>query len=681
MAGLEAEVESGYGLDVQPMEDRELAQWLEQEKDTSIGNDNSEISDQRARSMERYLGEPYGNEVNGRSQVVSRDVTDAVEWAMPQLMDVFFGGDTTVELDPTGAEDADAARLETAYLNYLFLRQNNGFIEGYQFIKDALLQTDGIIKVWSEDETKEYYETYVGLTQAELQALLITGDKEPVEKSDYETVVEVPTPEGPQPMPVVLSDVKLRCSRTERKVRVCAVPPEEFLVSKRTRTNLQETPYCNHTAEYTRSELRELMESIGSDLDPDEIFERYQGEARISSSPERLARHAHDGTDPDTFFSNNSDLVWVNEEYARVDANGDGYDELLKVIRVGTEVLWKEEVEIIPFAHAQAILLSHKWNGLSLASLVEDIAQIKTALQRSHLDNIYRQNNGRVAVLEGQVEMDDLLTSRPGGVVREYVSGAVRPLQEPPLSPQAFDLLAYFDQIRDERTGISKLSQGLDPNALSSNVASSAVGQVMSAAQQRIKLMARVLAEGFRQVFWLLHEVSRREMDSLERFEFNGQSIEVNPGRFLERKDYTVRVGLGNIERDADLQRLGLIAQDMQLIASQGGMGRILQEGNVYELAVARARAAGFKNFNSFYTDPRQLPPPEQQPSEAEIEAQVLQATHQHEQMLRQMEIESRERIEAAKLEMKAEELRLKDKELEMEAELERTQGRGVSLG
>lgn len=666
-----------------PMTDEELAAFLDHEDQNSVGVDSGEISSQRADSMERYLGQPYGNERPGSSSVVSRDVTDAVEWSMPQLMSVFFSGETVAELDPDGEEDVQGTELETKYLNHVFLKKNNGFLEGYQFIKDALINKNGVFGAWVEESVKEKFESYEGLTEDELLMVLQDPSAELVEHSTFVEEVLQANPETGEAIavPVEFHDVKIRFATIEKIERVQAIPPEEFRVSRRTRLDLQKSPYVCHVTDYTKGELRELIESLGVDVDPDMAFAEASS-SHLGSSPERLARHSIDGTDPDNRgFNSTSDTVSVYKEFTLVDANGDGYEERLATLRVGRKILWREEVRLVPFASASPVIIPHKFNGLSLADLVKDLAEIKTVLTRNILDNIYKQNNGRMAVLDGQVELEDLLHNRPGGVVREFVSGAVRPLVEGQIPQQAFEMLGYLDSVRDERTGVSKLTQGLDPNALSSNVAFGAVAQVMTAAQQRIKLMAMLMAEGFKQIFWILHELSRTEVGTAQKIRFNEEFMEVDPSRFLERKDFSIRVGLGNIEQDIELGRLGMIAQDMQMIAAQGGVGRIIQEGNVYNLAAARAKAAGEKAFGRFYTDPQQLPPPEQQPSEIEVEQFKMQADQQFELQKLQMQLESDEKIELAKLAMKADELALKERELVAEIKLETEQGRGVELG
>ena len=661
----------------------ELAQMLSEQHRQAIGGaDYSEVSQQRAEGMNRYMGEPYSGSlapVEGRSQVNSRDLTDAVEWAKPQLIDVFFGGDQVVELDPQSGEDVEAVRLQSQYLNYVYLRENNGFLEGHQAIQDALIQKDGWQKGWVEESVdSELLEPMYGLTDAELEAMLLDPDVEMVGHTIYEDEVEVP---GQGFMPVQLHDVELRRFTRERKLKVKAIPPEEIKTSSDARHNLQEISYISHDEEYTQSDLAKLLITLGrEDLDAEDLMKMAsEGPTTLSSSPERVARHRADSSQPQEPFMTNK--VVVHEEYSYADLDGDGFDERIKTFRVGREVIFAEAVNLVPFAHFSVILLSHKLNGLSLHDLIKEIAEIKTSLVRNHLDNFYQHNNSRWAVLDGQVNLEDLLVSRPGGVVRENVAGAVRPLQAPALPNAAFEMLAYYDQLRDERTGISKLSQGLDQNALTSNVASTAISQVMTAAQQRMKLMARVLGEGFKQIFWVLHELSRLYIPGEQRFVLDGQPMAVDPSRFLKRSDLSIRVGLGTAERDSKLQRLGMIAQDMQMIAAQGGAGRILQEQNVYELAVARAKTVGEKNPERFYTDPQLLPPPEQGPSEAEIKLQLAQIDAEKDIHIAKLEIESRERIKAAELERKDDELVLKEREIEAEIEIEKTQKRGAEIG
>jgi len=683
----------------QPMDIEDLLKFLQEQSEDAIGADDSLLSRQRIRAMQDYHGEKYGNEVEGKSQIISREVLDAVEWSMPQIMDAFHGGPTVVAYEPEGPEDVASAEQETQWANYVYLRENNGFIQSHQAIKDALLQKDGIIKVWVETEHQQEFEIYEGLIEEEAVLLLMDPDIELVEKN--ERTITLVTPEGPQEVPVM--DIKVAFSNPKKKIRVEACPPDEIKVSRRTRFDHQQSPYFAHDKPITKSDLSGVMAELGSNENIDDVWSSSAGSS-TTHNLERNARYQHDDTGPaSSLVADEEEERILHEEYVLVDANGDGIAERLKIIRMGDIILSREEVSYIPFAHLTPNILSHKFNGLSLWDLVNDIQLFKTTLQRNIFDNIYLTNNQRVIALAGEVNMDDLKVSRAGGVVRENISGAVRPFPTQPLGNQAFDLLGYLDNVKDERTGITKLSQGLDPNALTSNVSSGAISQVMTASQMRMKLIVRVLAEGFKQVFWLIHVMGREHIDADQVFNLTGNFVTVNPSTFKDRKDLTVRVGLGTTQQDQELSKLGLIAQDMQMIASQGGMGRILQESNVYNLAIARAKAAGMKDVQMYYSDPAQLPPPEPQPSEAElesqkrteeaqIEGQKLQAIHAHELQklqiteqsrvsIAQMKIEADAEIEADKRAMDLLQLQEKRYETDAEIKIETEQGRGAEIG
>jgi hypothetical protein len=342
--------------------------------------------------------------------------------------------------------------------------------------------------------------------------------------------------------------------------------------------------------------------------------------------------------------------------------------------------------------------MPHKFHGRSVADLVMDIQELKSNLMRSMLDNINLHNNGKYAVIDGMVNLDDLLTSRPLGIVRQKVQGAVSRLDTPSLPPEAFQMLGYVDHIREERTGVSKVSQGLDTKALGSNTASMAVTQVMSAAQQRVQMIARVFAEtGVRNLFRAIHKLVLQNEDEQKIFRLRGEFQQIDPSQWKDRYDMSISVGLGNGNKDQKLIHLTSVTQDLAMFQNMGLP--VATPANAFNLMREKLKNMGYKNTDQFLTDVSQLPQPEPEgptPEEQKMQLEIaeLQRKQQKDQMEMQIaqqelqvkaaeaeakiaEIAFNKELQQAELQLKLADLRLKEQELLLEKE----QGRPVKIG
>jgi hypothetical protein len=670
------------------MDLRELKAQCRQEITEASGYDGGELSDSRRRALEYYLGEPFGNEVEGRSSVVSTDVADVVEWVMPSLMKVFASGDDVVRCEPQGPEDVEMAQQATDYLNYVFNRQNEGFSVLYDWFKDALIQKVGVVKVWWEESERREREQYSGLNDIELEALKADDAVEIVSQESIEATIEMQGPDGTSfEVMETTHDVEIIRTVPTGQVRVMAVPPEEFLINKRART-IEDARFVCHRTKKPISDLRQMGYEVPDDVgssDEDEWNE------------ERVARMEFDDADAihSAITEKSMREVWVHECYVRVDFDDDGIAELRKVTLVGDLVLDNEEVDAVPFASITPIKIPHKFHGLSLADLVMDLQLVKSTIMRNLLDNAYQQNFGRYAVLEGQVNLDDLLTARPGGVVRVRSPGAVSRLDTPSLEPYTFQMLDYLDGIREERSGVSRNGQGLNEGALKSHQTASGVAQVMSAAQQRVELIARVFAEtGVRELFRKMYRLVIKHEDQEKFIRLRGEFIPVQPMNWNDNPDLTVTVGLGYGNKDQNLMHLTQIAQMYQMVAANGGVGTLIQPINIYNLMTEILKNSGIKNVNDFVTPVPPGPLPEQpdiQQQALEMEAQLrmqeLQIKMQEAQLdsqIKQQEMELKKEEAAINYQVKRQELAIKKQELglkQAEAMVEMQTGRAVAFG
>ncbi len=575
------------------------------------------LAEERRRALDYYLGEPFGNEQEGRSQVVSTDVADTVEWILPSLLRIFTAGDDVVRFEPTGPEDEEVARQATEYVNWIFQRDNPGFLIFYTLFKDALLQKNGIAKLWwDEGETAER-ETYLGKSFGELQLLLADPDVEPIEHSAYEDTAVVADSDGlPSETTVTLHDVTVKRQRRRGRVRIEPVPPEEFLISRRARS-IDEAPFVAHRVRRMVSELvaagydRDLVERLSGEDEPDLAAE--------AQSRRHLEEEAGPGSAAEIDRSRRE--VWVTECYVAADWDGDGIAERRKVTVAGdgNEILDNEPFDGVPFVSVTPILMPHCFYGLSIADLVMDLQLIKSTVLRQILDNLYLSNNGR-HVISDQVNLDDMMTSRPGGIVRLKngampSQGHVMPLETPLVAAAAFPVLEYLDGVREGRTGVTRYTQGLDADTL--NKTAAGIAQIMAAAQQRIELIARVFAEtGVTDLFRKILRLVGTHQNGPRIVRLRNRWVPMDPRSWKSEMDVSVSVGLGTGNRDQMLGHLNaILGIQAQAIQQQGGVdGPLVTLGNVYNTLAKIVENAGLKPADAYFTRPEERPAAPPQP-------------------------------------------------------------------
>jgi len=645
--------------------EEDLVTRIKGEINNSLGYMGDTISKQREQAMEYYYGLPFGNEVEGRSQFVDSTVQDTIEWIKPSLMRVFASGDEMVKFTPHGPEDVKMAEQATDYVNYVFTKDNPGWEILYSWFTDALLSKNGIVKVWWDDYEEEGREEYHGLDENGLQYLLMDEGVEVLEHT--ETLGE---------NNIVYHDIVIKRTSYDGRIKIENVPPSEFLISRESK-EIQDARFVCHRVRKTLSELKEMYPD--KDLNYESLGAGENDE--LSFSSERLERYAFDKSatywegwgDP---VSNEEGLrtYWLHESFLRTDFDGDGITELRKVCTVGSTILQNDEIDSIPFVSITPVKIPHKFFGLSVADLVMDLQLMKSTLMRNLMDNMYNQNFGRYAVIEGQANLDDLLTQRPGGIVRVKAPGAVTRLDTPSLEPYSFEMLKYIDSIRESRAGVSKYSQGMDDNALTSHTTATAVNAVMTAAQSRVELIARNFAEtGVKDLMVTIYELLLKNQDKERMIMLRNEWIPVRPNAWKDKYDCTVSVALGQGNKD---QQMAHLSQMLQFAGqSMSGGLKIVTEQNMYNLGAALIRAMGFQNVGDFLTDPSQQQPsgPSQEEQMAQAELQIKKGeldVKVAETQIKQQKVQ----LDAAKLQA---DTAMKAAEIQLEAEQERPVGIG----
>ncbi len=649
------------------MDKLEFNALVRNEIENALGYYDSEYGTDRITAMNYYMGEEFGNEQEGRSKVVTTEVADTIEFIMPSLMRTFTQTDEFVRFMPRQPEDVEGAKQATSYANYVLNCQNNGFVVLHNFFKDALLQKIGVVKVYYDETEEAQEEEYTGLSDDELTLLLQDSNVEIVSQNTEEYGEEGVDEMG---MPVsdysVSHDVVVKRMSYGGMIKIDNIPPEEFLVSKKA-SSIEDADFVAHRTTMKVSDLIQM----GYDRD---TVEKYAGYTELDSSSE-VANRFEDIESSDTTDSSDMSMrdVLVVESYIKSDYDGDGVAELRRVVTLGSgfEVVENETFDHVPFACLSPILMPHRLVGRSIAELIMDLQLIKSTVMRQLLDNIYLTNNARVAAVEGQVNLDDLLNSKAGGIIRMRQANSVQVLQPPLVGQNAFSLLQYLDEIKEQRTGLSKASMGLDADALQSTTATAVAAQ-MSAAQGKIEMIARVFAEtGVKQLFRLVLTLCLHHGKKEQMIRLNNKFVPIDPSNWKHEYDLTVNVGLGSGQTNEKMAFLAQMAQKQEQILLQMGAENPLVDLQQYRNTLAElASMAGFKDATRFFKNPEDTPPQPQQPpppSEAEMKMQF-------EQQKFQAELELQKAKQAAELELKREELQMKmqirQEELRYEAQL-----------
>lgn len=627
---------------------------LENEIEDAIGYLETETTDERQRALEYYLGEPYGNEVEGKSSIVTREVAEAVDGALPQLMRLFASGDKVVQFEPVNDGDQPFAKQATEYVNWVFNKDNDGFIILHNWFKDALLQKVGIIKAYWEDKIDVKKESYKGLTDDELAIIMQDPEVEIVEQETtivQEAVFDEMT--GMEVLPAIIThDVKFKKTTNNGKVTVENVPPEEFLISKRAKS-ITDSPFTAHRKMMTRSEL------IAMGYDEDVVMDLATGDA-LEFSPERIARYSR-GEQPSDMDSDDESmqLVEVFECYLKVDADDDGIAEYKRIVYASHKILEEDECDYNPFHSICPIPIPHKFYGQSLADRAMDIQIIKSTVTRQMLDNLYLTNNYRVGAVEGQVNLDDLLTSTAGGVIRMKNPNAIIPLTVQSSAGQSFPMLEYLDSVQAKRTGVSDAQQGLDPNLLQ-NVTATAVSAMSASSTGKLELIARIFAEtGVTSVFRGILHLLCKYQDKSRVVRINGEFIPFDPREWKTNYNVNINVGLGTGQRQEQLATMQMILAKQEQIIQQYGLSNPLVNVKQYRDTLAKfIHMAGFKDSTEFMNEIT----PEMNAQISQPQPEKVDPNTQAAQVLAQVEREKaqlKSQTDAAKLQLEREQMQL----------------------
>ena len=544
--------------DYSKLEDREIVAIVENNLRLSIGYYDSELSKERQRVMDYYMAKLPRPAHDGNSRYVSQDVYDAVESMKAALLETFSTGNRTMRFAPQNADDVELADICTQYTDYVMHRQNSLFDVLQSVVMNGLIARAGVAKVYWEQSQASSLEAIENLTEEQLDGILAADGVE---------IEEVEQDERG------LYSGDLRVYRDTSQVRIEAIAPEEFLIEPQARS-LEDVNFCAHRSRHSLSDLIEmgydanLIDRIASDSDND-----------LDTNPEIISRFQETGADRSpraNEYQKQTRQVTVTEAYIQLDPDGTGVTDLYRVVTAGGVMLDKEIVPRLPFVAFVPLPVPHSFFGGNFAEKLVAIQNARTVLTRSILDHAMVTNNPRYTVVKGGLTNPrELIDNRVGGIVNVTRPDAISPMQQATLNPFIFKTIQMLDEDKEDTSGVSRLSQGLNKDALSKQNSAAMVEQLATMSQQRQKVIARNLANGFlKPLFRLVYQICVENETAEKIVDLAGRYVAVTPSQWDDKRDVMVEFHLGYGEQDQLIQKHlsfhAMLSQDPTLGAMYG---------------------------------------------------------------------------------------------------------------
>ena len=631
--------------------------------DSSLGSPESDIGRLRQRNLEYYNAEAIGElskpEIEDRSDFVSTDVADTVEWMLPAFIDMFASSDDAVSFEAKRPDDEPVAKMAQAYVNHLYYVQNDGLSHMYDWFKDALIQKVGFSKTWVEECSDDVTQKYEGQSEDMLAMLMQDG---------WELVEE----------PEVDEDGSLEFTVTKRskrkQIKLAVVPPHSMRIDGNARWD-SEPAMIGEVMYKRRFELEQegyVVEDVNEET-PESESEALDLLGDMSYSQ---------ATSPDK----SHDLIKVEEVYIKLDQDMDGVAEWLKICLIGGKLAIHEDgdyayqaVDGHPYTWICPVPRPHSFFGDCPADFAIQPQKLRTHVIRAIQDNLYLTVNQRTYVnTMAGVNVDDILESRPGGIIRGTTPAneAIQTIVQPNLGAPAYQFNEFLESWKENRTGFTRYSQGTDANSL--NKTATGVSIITQKSDMRVKLMARFFGVGMKSLFAKMLKLSITHLNQEEMIQIAGQYLPINPSHFRNDFNLKIRVGLGTGSKEQQSARIMALMQVM----GQGVQMGVVKPENVAEAIKLFAEANEFKEPERFVSapEPQEGPSPEQiqqgmqalemQKQQIEEMGQQMQAMAQENEQLKQQtgikeaEVQIKAQDSGVKSEVAMRELELKEREM-----------------
>jgi len=575
----------------------------------------SEVSQQRVKAQRYFDGEVDIGHEEGRSKVVATKVRDTIRAVKPSLMRVFMSTSKPVEYTPRGPEDVAMAEQATNYMHYIF-NKNNGYRVLSDAFHDALIKKNGIVKAyWEESERSEIF-TFDHLTDEEY-TLIASDDDVTILEHGVETSMSMD--EFGMEMEMPEHSLKISRRMPEGRLKIESVAPEDFFVDAQAK-NIDDAYVV---AQRTEMRVGDLV-AMGFDFEEVVDLGSNFGASSMANEEDFVRR----GYSQDSYDDQEGDpsmrLVTITEAYMRIDVDGTGIPALHRFICGGTtyKLLDFMPCDEIPFAVFEVDPEPHTFYGRSLAEIVMDDQDASTSILRGILDNVAMTNNPRIGIVDGAVNIDDVMNNEIGAIVRMRQAGSVQPLDIPFTAGQTLSALTYMDQLVEQKTGVSRASMGLDPDAMQSTT-KAAVQATIQAAAGQVEVMVRNLASGMRDLFGIMLRTAIKHTDEEQMMQMNGQFVQVDPRVWKVDMDVSINVGLGTGREEEKMMALQQIFQvQQQVYAQYGPMNGVVSLTNIRNSLADILAASGIRNAERYFA-----------PMTPEIEQQMLMQQQQAAQM------------------------------------------------
>jgi len=596
------------------LSDKEIVALIDNQVGLSVGFADSELSTERAKVMEYYNGTKPAPHHDGNSKYVSLDVYNAVQSMQAALLETFSAGNKTVRFAPQNEDDVPKAKIATEYTDYVVHRQNDIYKVMSQAIHDGLIARAGITKVFWDSMTESEFEEFESITSDELDLLLAQENVELVDSTTDE---------------LGLVSGSIEIIHDTSKVCIENVAPEEFLIEAQAKS-LEDVNFVAHRTSKTITDLRnegydeELISQIGEHNDVDistdtEITTRFEATGNYKGSK-------------DTNYQDQIRSVLVTEAYIELDVEGSGVAELCRVIKAGNVLLEKEKVSRLPFLAFVPLPVPHAFYGVNYAERVIPTQNARTVLTRSILDHAVLTNNPRYMVQKGGLtNARELLDNRVGGIVNVSRPDAISPMPQAPLNPFIFQTINLLDEDRENNTGVSALSQGLNKDAVSKQNSAALVEQLATMSQQRQKVIARNFASQFvKPLYQMVYQLVAENETQEKIVELAGNYVPINPQSWREKRDVVIELNLGYGEQEREAAKY--LAMHQQF-SNDPNLSKMYTPQNQYALASKILDLSGIKEVSAYLTDPQNIPPSPPNPAE-QMQMQMAQ---------KQLEIQERQ--------------------------------------
>lgn len=660
------------------LNDDGLKALLSQEISSALTYDQTELSQKRATAMEYYRGEmPDTPAMVGRSSVVSKDVADTIGWMLPGIIRVFTASDRMAIYEPEKPTDEEFAKQATDYINYVFMKDNPGYRIMWDATHDSLLLGNGIVKHWWDDKEECDYTEHSGLTEEQIAILQSDQDVEIVaQKQGEPQFIQAPGPDGQLiDQPIQTYDVKVKRVVRSGRLRVKCI---KRLLINREATCIEDARFCGHPEDVTKSDLIEM----GFDRD---LVESLPTDRFSAMREEELAR-----TEGETgLFVNVGDssmaLVELFECYIKVDVDGDGVAETVRAFYAGPggtgELLdWEIWEDDVPFSDIPCEPIPHRWDARSVFDDTADIQRVKTVITRQFLDNTYWVNNPMTTAAENSVINPETLRSPRFGATVWHKKDALppAPMNIPYIGDKSLLALQHFDQVREMRTGVSRSTMALDPEALSNQTATAA-NNTKDAAYSQIELIARNQAElGWKRVFRQILKLVVKHQDRPRTIRLRDTWVEMDPRSWNANMDATINIGLGTGSRDRDMAMLNQILNVQMAMTDRFAQGGFSEQAlemvpKINMTATKLAESAGIKNPDQFYLDikPEMLAQMKQQAAQPKPDPAMIKI--QADTQIKQAELQQRDKemFTNAQIAQQSDERKAQIEAVQMQADIE----------